>query len=106
MHEQAKIKADFNNMLVFAFSGTILLVGQWTRNMMFYSYEFKKGIKRLVFSTPISLDIMNFSTKLSFYKVLEIMKELKNSRFMAQEINPCKFTEIINKAHIIIVLTN
>jgi hypothetical protein len=50
----------------------------WTRNMVFYPYMSEKGIKGLIFSTPISLNSANFVTKLSFYEVLEIMNALKD----------------------------
>jgi hypothetical protein len=36
--------------------------------------------------------------------VLEVMKTLKNIRLLFEEINPCKFAEIIDKTHIIFVL--
>jgi hypothetical protein len=34
------------------------------------------------------------------------MKFLENHRFLAKEIDPSKFTKIINKAHIVIVFAN
>jgi hypothetical protein len=65
-----------------------------------------EGVQSLIVPTPICLHSHYFSIKETFNKVLEIMKTLKNFRFVSTKINPCKLTKIINKAHIVIVSSN
>lgn len=54
----------------------------------------------------IGLNSYNLSIKQSFNKILEVTKASKSFRFMTQQINPCKFTEVINETHIKIISTN
>jgi hypothetical protein len=72
-----------------------------TRNMVRYANALEKGIKLLILAPPISLHGYNFLIKHPFNKVLKITKALKHLRFMLNEIDPCKFAEIIYKTHII-----
>jgi hypothetical protein len=55
---------------------------------------------------PIGLDRSNFAAKLSFNKVLEILEASKNLKFLTNEVNPNKFTVIINETYIISIFAN
>jgi len=48
----------------------------------------------------------NFSIELSFNKVLKVLKDLENLRFMFKEIDPCVSTEIVNERYIVSMITN
>jgi hypothetical protein len=61
---------------------------------------FEKGIKGLIFTTPIRLYCKDFTIKLALNHGLEITKALENFRFMPQLVDPCVFAEIINKTNI------
>jgi hypothetical protein len=61
----------------------------------------KEEVKFLIFTTLIGLHGENFSIKESLSKGLKLSKFLKDFRFMLKQIDPCKFTVIINKANII-----
>ena len=91
---------------MFSLSCAILLVGVWAGNTMRDANTLEKGTKGLVFTTPVCLYGMNLFVKLSFNKNLEISEALKNFRFFPQQVNPNKFSMIINKRHIIVVVTN
>jgi len=65
--------------------------------MVSYAYALEKGTQGLIFATPIGLNTLDLAIKLSLNKLLEIMKALKNFRFMLQKVNPSKLTIIINK---------
>ena len=56
------------------FSGSVLLVCIGARNMMHNPNFSKKGIKFLIFSSPIRLNGFYFLVKLPFYKLLEVLK--------------------------------
>lgn len=101
-----KCKTDFNNVSMFAFSGTILLMCMRTRHKMRDANASKEGIKLLIFTTPVGLNDHNFPIEHAFYKILELMKLLKNFRFKLDKINPGKFTEIINEANIVLPSSN
>jgi hypothetical protein len=57
----------------------------------------------LVLTPPIRLDSNYFPVKEPFNKVLKIGKSLKHFGFVAKQIDPSKFTEVINEANIVIV---
>jgi hypothetical protein len=75
------------------------------RYMVGDSYLGEEGIEFLVLTTPIGLNGKNFAIKETFNKSLELIELLENFRFVF-EIYTCKFTEIINKAHIIFKSAN
>jgi hypothetical protein len=75
-------------------------------DMMGNPYPLEKGIKRLIFTSPIGLSSKNFVVKLTFHKTLKIMKALEDLRFMMQKTDPCEFTVVINKTNIIVVSSN
>jgi hypothetical protein len=54
--------------------------------------------------TPIGLYGDDLFVKKAFNMVLEVIETLKNIRLLFEEINPSKFSEIIDKTHIIFVL--
>jgi hypothetical protein len=64
------------------------------------------GKTRSTFDTliPNHFGIDDFSIKLTFYHILELMKLLENIRLMVQQINPCESAKVINEAHIITIL--
>jgi hypothetical protein len=68
---------------MFALRRAILLVSMRTGNLMSYANALKKGIQGLILSPPISLYGANLAIKLSFNKILKILKTLKNFRFVA-----------------------
>jgi hypothetical protein len=77
-----------------------------TRYMVGYSYLGEEGIEFLILTTPIGLNGKNFAIKERFNKSLELLELLENFRFVFEEIYPCKFAEIIDKAHIIFISAN
>jgi hypothetical protein len=103
MHK--KCKSHLNNMAMLALDGAILLVSVWAGNMMGYTYAFE-GVQGLILPSPIGLNNMNFAIKLSFNKILKIMKTLKNFRLMTQKVDPSELAIIINKTDIIIMSPN
>ena len=94
-------KANLNNMAMLTLSRTILLVCMRARNMMGDTNFLKETIKFFILTTPISLHSDNFPIKLTLNKGLKVEKNLINIRTVLKQINPCKFTEIINEAYII-----
>jgi hypothetical protein len=74
--------------------------------MVRYSNKLEKRIQGLVLATPVSLHSEDFAIKLPLYKMLKIMKVLKDLRLMPQEINPGELTIIINKAYIVSFASN
>jgi hypothetical protein len=91
---------------MFSFCCTILLVSVRTRDMVSYPDFFKEGVKFLIFTTPIGLHGEDFPVKESLSEGLEFSKLHENFRFMLKQIDPCKFTVIINKANIISLSSN
>ena len=100
MHEQEG-KTYFNDMTVFAFSRTVLLVCMWTRNMMINAYASKERIEFFILSSPVTLDCNDFLVKLTFNKFLEFLEDREDFGFELKQVYPCKFTIVINKANII-----
>jgi hypothetical protein len=81
-------------------------MGMRVGNLVRDADPFKERIQSLIFSSPIRLNSKDFATKLPFGKALEVMKALKYFRFMTQHVNPRKFAVIIDKANIIIMMSN
>jgi len=54
--------------------------------MMGYAYASKEGMQGLILSSPICLDSTDLTAKLSFNKVLEVMKTLEDFRFVMQQV--------------------
>jgi hypothetical protein len=96
-----KRKSYFHNMTVFALSGTILLMSMRARHMMSDANFLKEGIKLLIIASPICLHSDYFPTKLTFNIGLIVKKNLINIRTLLEQVNPRKFTIIIDKAYII-----
>jgi hypothetical protein len=71
---------------MFAFSRAILLMSVRARDMVSNANASKKGVEGLIFTPPIRLNCQNFTIKLTFNKILKILKALKNFRLMANEI--------------------
>jgi hypothetical protein len=86
---------------MFSFSGAILLMGMRTGNMMGNANLLKESIQFLIFTTPICLHSNYFPIKLALNKLLVIEESLINIRTLLKQIDPCKFTEIIDEAYII-----
>jgi hypothetical protein len=55
---------------------------------------------------PVCLDSKKFFIELSLNHRLKIIKFLKDFRFVVKQVNPYKFTEIIDEANIIIVFAD
>jgi len=72
-----------------------------TRHMMRYTNALEEGIEFFIFPSPITLNRENFSTEFSFYKTLEIMKNLKDLGLMFEQIYPGVLAIIIYEANII-----
>jgi hypothetical protein len=64
-----------------------------------------KNILSFSYSPPVGLHGHNFTVKHTFNKLLELMKILENFRLAPKQINPRKFTEIINETNIIVLAT-
>jgi hypothetical protein len=75
-----------------------------TGNMVRNPYS-AEGVEFLILHSPIGLNGENFVVKHTFNKLLKFKKILGNLRFMMKQINSDKFTIIINKAHIIFLVT-
>jgi hypothetical protein len=101
-----KREANLNNVVMFSLCRPILLMGMRARHVRSNANALEEGVQALILPTPICLHSHYFLIKETFNMVLEIMKTLKNFRFVSKKINPCKLTEIINKAHIVIVSSN
>ena len=99
-----KRQANFYNMTMFAFSRSILLMSVWARNVMTYTNFMKEGIKFLIFTTPVGLHCYNFGIKAALNQLLEVEKDLIDIGAILKKVNPCKFTEIINKTYIILIM--
>jgi hypothetical protein len=61
----------------------------------------KEGIQLLVFTTPVSLHGDDFRIKKGTQQYFETHESVEKLRFVTQEINPSKFTVIIDETHII-----
>jgi hypothetical protein len=70
-----------------------------------YANFIKEGLELFIFTSPISLHGNDFSIEESFNKSLKFMKFLKHFRLEFNEINPGKLTKIINKAHVVFIMT-
>jgi hypothetical protein len=83
----------------------ILLMSIGAGHKMSDANDTKKGIKPLIFATPIGLHSNDFSIEQALNKALKFFEELKHLRLMAKKIDPSKFTIIINEADIIPFIT-
>jgi hypothetical protein len=63
--------------------------------------EQKNRIKLLILPTPVGLNNNNLTIEHSFNKFLELKKILENFRFVVKQVNPSKFTIVINETSII-----
>jgi hypothetical protein len=54
---------------------------------------------------PVGLECNDFVIKPALSKRLKFNELLENFRFMTQQIDPCKFTIVINEANIIFLVT-
>jgi hypothetical protein len=61
----------------------------------------KKGVKLLIFPTPIRLDGNDLEIKLSFNQMLKFKKVFEHLRLCTKEINSSKLAIIIDEANII-----
>jgi hypothetical protein len=66
----------------------------------------EEGIQPLILTTPISLNRKKLLVKQSFNKTLKFSKFLKYLRLLFEEVDLGKFTEIINKTHVIFISPN
>jgi hypothetical protein len=101
-----KGKADLNNMSVFTLSRAILSMRMWAGHKMSNAHMFKKGTKVVIPPPSVGLHGQQFLIEESFNTSLEVLKFLKNFRFMFEQVNPCEFAKIIDKRNIVIVLSN
>jgi hypothetical protein len=77
-----------------------------TRNMMCNANFLKETVEFFIFTTPISLHGDNLTIKLALNILLKIKKHLINIRMLLKQVDPSKFTEVINEAYIICMLAN
>jgi hypothetical protein len=99
-------QSHFDNVPMFIFSGTILLMCMRIGYMMSDSYLGEKEVKFFILSTPISLYDDDLTIKEPLYKGLKFLEPLEELRLVFKEINPSKFTKIIDKANKIFKTTN
>jgi hypothetical protein len=66
----------------------------------------KEGVHLLILASPICLYGNKLGIKQAFCHCLELSEFLEHFGFQTQEINPSEFTEIINKANIILLSSN
>jgi hypothetical protein len=88
-----------------ALGRTILLVSMMAGNMERNPCSAEERVEFLILPSPIRLNSENFVVEHMFNKLVKFKKILENLRFMAKQINPGKYTVIINKAHIIFLAT-
>lgn len=90
-------------MSMFPFSSSILLVSMMARNKMCNAYFCEERVELFILPSLIRLHSKDFSTELSFNKILKFMDTLKHLRFMFDRVDPCKFVVVIDKSHIIFI---
>jgi hypothetical protein len=66
----------------------------------------EEGIQPLILTTSISLNRKKLLVKQPFNKTLKFSKFLKYLRLLFEEVDLGKFTEIINKTHVIFISPN
>jgi hypothetical protein len=86
---------------MFPFNGAVLLMSVWARDEVGNAGLGKISVKFLVFPAPIGLNRANFGAQQEFDLLLELIEHVFNIRFVLQQIDPRKFTEIIKKANIV-----
>jgi hypothetical protein len=87
--------------MLLAFCGTILLMSVGARDLMRDTQLVEEGVETFILSTPVSLNNKNLPIKEAFNKGLKFKKICENIRFVTQQVNPSKFTIIINKRDMI-----
>jgi hypothetical protein len=78
-------QANFNNMSMFTFSRSVLLMSMRTRHKVRYANFLKERIEFLILSSPVRLHSNNFLIKKTLNMMLKIMKFLKDIRFFSSE---------------------
>lgn len=101
-----KCESHLYYVSMFALGRSILLMSVWAGNKIRNADAFEERIKCLIFTPPIGLHSPDFFVKLSLHKTLEVLKTLKNFKFITQQVNPGKFGVIINEADIILKTTD
>jgi hypothetical protein len=101
-----KCETSFNNMSMFSFSNTVLLMCMRTRNTVTNANVLKERIKFNVFSTPVCLNMNNFMIKKALNMLLKLQKDMKHIGLTFEQIKPSEATETINKTDIILVSTH
>jgi hypothetical protein len=76
-----KREANFDNVSMFLFRGSILLVSMRIGNKVLNPYLCEERIKSLLLPSPIRLESQDLFIKLTFNKLLEITKALEHLRF-------------------------
>jgi hypothetical protein len=93
-------------MAMLHFYRTVLLVGVGAEDMVANADFREESMKLLVFTSPVRLNGDNLPVKKTLHKFFEFNKFREHLRLKFQWINPEKFTVIINKAHIIMFVSN
>jgi hypothetical protein len=88
-----------------AFSSPVLLMCVRTRYKVSDSDVTKKGVKPLIFTTPITLHGKNLVVKQPLNKTLKLTKIFEHLKFITKQIDPREFTIIIDKANIVFLAT-
>jgi hypothetical protein len=65
----------------------------------------EKRVQSLILASPVSLNRNDPSVKPTFYHILEFYKFLEHIRFELQQVDPNKFTEIIDEGYIVLLMT-
>jgi hypothetical protein len=64
----------------------------------------KERVEALILTTLITLQGNNLTIELLLNKDMKLFKESKHFRSVVKEVNACKFTKIINKRHIVLLI--
>jgi hypothetical protein len=79
-------KPSLNDVSMFAFSSTILLMSMWTRYTMRNAKAIKERMEFFILPTPISLNMQDFAIKKTLNMFLKLSKDSKNFRLMLEQI--------------------
>jgi hypothetical protein len=66
-------------------------------------YSLEKRVDLLILASPITLNRDDIPIELPFNKVLEVMEDLKDIRFIFNQMDPHVFVVVIYEANIICV---
>jgi hypothetical protein len=88
-------KSSLNKVTMFAFYGTILLVGMRARDTMSDANAREISMQFLVLATPICLNSQNFGSKRFLNTTLKLIKNLFYIGLVFQQVNPSELTIII-----------